>query len=425
MVDISECHFIYKDINSRKYNLIFANIETERFRPIVGQKSGAFIFNKASKSRYLVGDTYADSPLEMEVEILTCHGRALDIQTVREVERWLFTNSVFNRLYIDIEDDPFGETYEFVYGVQSRLYFNCRFIRPEKIESDNGIIGFRCIMQTDSMMLWQDEVSAFIEFGDPEIITQSGGTDIHVIRGDANGDGIISAEDPEICLVIATYAVAGYRMSSFFYDDGTVKEENLERLNRIPLPKPITRDALRNCLIACDFDYSQADYDNGVPIDFNDVGVDDARNILEKYTAKVSGRDIEVEYVDIDGHPVPVAEDVRAFKIDVDSDIDGYTYPIITISVGTIGGQIEIENINDLVYDSSGNLSSEVRKTVISNTSPKASITIDSVVSRLKGVDYDDMTNKYFPRLVEGENILFVKGDVCTMNIEWQNRRFL
>lgn len=420
MVDIYECHFEYKGINSRKYDLIIANVNTERFMPICGVKDGAFVFNKASKSRYLVGDSYENTPLSFDIEILTCNGRALDIKSVREIERWLFTNSVFNPLYIDIEDDPFGETYEFVFGCQRRLYFNCRLLAPEKIESDGGIIGFKCTLETDSMMMWQEPASVYVNFGDSEIVSSEGGVEYVIIKGDADGDGMISANDAQVALVLSVEGISGKSISDWFYDDGTVKDQ--EALQKIPLPQPITRTELIRCLMACDLSYSQEDFDNEIVPDLRDIGVDDANNILRMYTTLVSLKPVVLDVVDIGGQPIQNADDVREFTIPVDSDIDGYTYPVITLTVGSVGGAIEIENRSDYrdnVFESSN------RITKIVNTTPNSTIIIDSTVSMLKGINYNNMTKKHFPRFVEGDNVIRVKGDVLAMTVEWQNRRFM
>lgn len=406
MINLCECHFTYKDRSSRDYGLIIANIETSRFMPIVGGKTGDFIFNKSIKARYLVGDDYSDTPLSIDIEIVRCDGVALDLQSVREIERWLFTNSVFSKMLIDIEDDEFGETYELVYGQQKRLYFNCRFIHPEKIESDGGIIGFKCTMETDSPMLWQEPVTAYYEFEPPVEITNEYGESMHIIRGDVDGDGRITSHDTYLSLVIATEVlVLGH--------DG----DPLELIGRViwPMTEPVSLATL----IACDMDYTQEDYDNGVT---PHPRTSDARQILVKYTSTVAKMPEEVEEVDINGNPVVDVEDLRKFEVPVDSDIDGYTYPTITITVGKIGGTIELTNTSDF---RDGVFTSEDRKMVLSNVPPSKKIVLDCSVSSISGISYNKMTKKYFPRLVEGINTFYARGDISALEIEWQNRRFL
>lgn len=406
MITLEECHFTYKEHSSREFGLIIAHIETDRFRPIVGEKSGTFIFNKAQKARYLVGDNYADSPLSIDIELVTCSGMPLSLQQIREVERWLFTNSVFEKLVIDIEDDDFGETYELVYGIQKRLYFNCRFLHPEKIESHGGIIGFKCTLETDSNTLWQEPVDAYYEFNPPVEITTIGGDSFKVIRGDVDGDGKIGVKDPYYCLVIATELLAmGHDADPAELIGTTVW----------PIPTPITMEML----IACDMDYTQEDYDNGI---MPHPRTRDARTILVKYTSTVAKMPEPVEEVDINGNPVQDVTDLYKIEVPIDTDIDGYTYPVITIGVGSIGGTIEITNMSDF---RDGVFASEDRKTVLSNVPALTNIVLDSTVCSITGISYDKMTGKFFPRFLSGNNIIYVKGNVSTMNIEWQNRRFL
>ena len=54
--------------------------------------------------------------------------------------------------------DLFGESYELVNGVQKRIYLNCRFINPEKIDGNGGLSGYHFTVECDSCMAWQDEV---------------------------------------------------------------------------------------------------------------------------------------------------------------------------------------------------------------------------------------------------------------------------
>jgi hypothetical protein len=76
----------------------------------------------------------------------------------REIEKWLFHQRDYCKLYTDMDCDIYGEAYELVNGVQKRLYLNCRFVNPEKIESASGLIGYRFTVECDSCMAWQDAV---------------------------------------------------------------------------------------------------------------------------------------------------------------------------------------------------------------------------------------------------------------------------
>lgn len=159
MPDIYGSHFEYANTSSRTYGLIFANVETSRFSATSGSVSSVTVFNKSNKRRYLVDTDYSGYPIDIDIEIITDDERCLSLSERRQIERWLFTSPNYRQLYLDIDDDCEGETYETVDGVQKRLYLNCRFINPTKLEYNGGIIGYQATLETDSGMWWQDAIT--------------------------------------------------------------------------------------------------------------------------------------------------------------------------------------------------------------------------------------------------------------------------
>lgn len=396
MVEIYGKHFIYNDVYSSQYGLIIANVDTSRETKICGDKKGYFVFNKASKSNYLIDDDYTDSPMTFDIEIVTCDGHALDINTIREVERWLFTNSTFKKMYIDPTDDFYGETYELVFGVQKKLYFNCRFLYPEKIEYQNGVVGFKCTLETDSMMLWQDAVSVSFDFS--EIIYSEGEEGVPLLKGDVNFDGVVSIRDAQTILYAAVAIMD--------------EEEN-------PLTELQTLVADMNC-------------DGRItPVD--------AQMALKIASDDLSEYAVEKEYVIVDGVKHYTAEGSKVIEVPVDSDIDGYTYPTITIRMGSIGGALTITNYNDSTtrvtefsgLEAGAEFTIDCQHSLVMNGSISMSINgssndITLVDTREHSVElYNKMTSKKFPRLVEGDNQIVVTGNVLRMSFSWQNRRFL
>lgn len=375
MITLEGNHFIYGDVPSLKYGLIFGNVETSPTRVLSGNKSGKFVFNKALKARYLADDDYTSSPLSLDVEIVTCDGHAIDLKTLREIERWLFTNSTFKRLYIEMSDDPFGETYELVYGVQKRLYFNCRFLYPEKIEYNGGVVGFKCTLETDGMMLWQDEITHVYDMGEP-VYAEIDGKRIEIILGDIDFDGVVSLND-------AKRVLDAYNRTILDLDTGLNEIETLA-----------------------------ADYDEDGKITLRD-----AQLVLHKVDADVCLRPIKDEHriITEEGQIVIVDENANFFYVDVDSDIDGYTYPTIKLYTGKAGGAISIYNNTD----------STTRSTEFEDIPPNSELIIDCRAHRVGGDFYQNMTKKNFPRLVEGKNEMIISGDVIECVFVWQNRRFL
>ena len=390
MVELYGKHFIYNGTFSRNYGLIFANVETSRYLSISGQKEGRFVFNNAIKARHLVGDKYDDSPLTFEIEIVTCDGHAIEYNEIRQIERWLFVNSTFRKLYIDPADDPFGETTDMVYGVQKNLYFNARFLYPEKIEGNGGVVGFRCMMETDSMMMWQDECKASFDTV-PQPVVVVGGKSYTVLRGDVDLDGEITAKDATL-----------------------VQEAFMRVIQGLPPFDP--DDPLK------DVRFAAADMNSDESIDAKDATI-----IQRIYNAEINEEAEEKEYIIVhkDGTIYPTNGD-KIITINIDTDIDGYTYPTIIIYGGLTGGYITLRNFDD----------DENRYTKFEGLTPGTPILLDSSVSRCGIADgsptvsqntslYNKMTIKNFPRLLPGINQIGVNGDVSRVIIIWNNRRFL
>lgn len=156
MADIYGSHFEFGGVSSRQYSLVIANVDTSRMAQLCGTKEGVTIFSKNAKKRYLVDDDYANSPVSFEIEIVTENGRRLETVERRQIEKWLFNHRAYRKLYLDIADDEFGETYEYVDGKLLRNYLNCRFINPEKVEYQGGVVGYKATLEADSSMFWQD-----------------------------------------------------------------------------------------------------------------------------------------------------------------------------------------------------------------------------------------------------------------------------
>lgn len=159
MAEIYGSHFEYAGRSSRLYGLIFATIDTTRNTSVSGEISGVTIFNKKTQQNNLIDTDYRNSPLSFDVEITSEDGRNLNHFERIEIERWLFNRHDYRRMYLDINDDCYGETASIIRGLQVRLYLNCRFINARKIENDGGIVGYAATLESDAGFWWQDEVS--------------------------------------------------------------------------------------------------------------------------------------------------------------------------------------------------------------------------------------------------------------------------
>lgn len=158
MADIYGSHFEYGGVLSRQYGLIIATVNAGRMSKLNGDISGSTVFSKIAQKRYLVGDDMSSSSLSFDVEIITDTGRCIEQRERRSIEKWLFNRCNYRKLYLDMSDDCFGDTVELVGGVRKRLYLNCRFVNPEKLEYNGGIVGYKATLEADSNMFWQDAI---------------------------------------------------------------------------------------------------------------------------------------------------------------------------------------------------------------------------------------------------------------------------
>lgn len=267
------CHFVYGDFNSREHGMIFAHCDTSSYVNLMGAVSSSSFFNKRNKTQYIICDNFEDSPIAFEAEIFSDNFEAFTPQRKRAIEKALFNKPDYRRLYIDIDDDINGETYEYVDGNLKRLYFNCRFMNPIKIQDGKGlVIGYKITIQCDSCMAWQDSI---------------------------------------------------------------------EKTFNIP--------------------------DNGI------------------------------------------------ISLDIDTDIGGFTYPEVTLYIGSTGGTVTVFNSTD---DAS-------RFTKFKNLSANISLIMKGDINYVSGQNYEKFENQNFIRLVDGTNMLSVNGDVSSVKIKWQNRRFV
>lgn len=174
MADIYGSHFEYGGVSSRGVGLIIANMQTTRMTQTAGIIGSVTFYDKESKRNRFIDTDYTSFPLSFEVEIFTadeqCNHiaeRELDSTQRRAIEKWLFNRRDYMRFYLDQYDDLSGETFENVEEVdasgntvqsEKKLYLNCRFINPERIENHAGTVGWRVTLETDSGLWWQDQI---------------------------------------------------------------------------------------------------------------------------------------------------------------------------------------------------------------------------------------------------------------------------
>lgn len=157
-MQFTEKHFVYDGINSRRYGLFFAHIDTEPFKKISGTPTYQKNFYNNTKTNSIVGTKWDESPISTEVEILS--ENPISKKELREIEKWLFNRPQYCKLYIDKRED---EDIEVIDGEEKQCYIECLFYETEVIEYIGGIYGFKAIMELSSPFALQDSIIKTID----------------------------------------------------------------------------------------------------------------------------------------------------------------------------------------------------------------------------------------------------------------------
>lgn len=170
-MELSGYHFIYADKDSIDYGLIFANVDTSEINEMSGSVKTVSVFNQKSQRLSFIADDMEDSAFSFEAEVVNDEDKAYTPEEVREINKWLFNRKGYYKLFINADEDVFGNTYTIVNGITFRFYLNCRFINPSKIESPEGVIGFKFTVECDSCYAHQESITSAFTFD-----TNSGNT---------------------------------------------------------------------------------------------------------------------------------------------------------------------------------------------------------------------------------------------------------
>lgn len=273
-MDLYGCHFEYAGELSRKYGLYIANVSTERNSLIAGKTQSVSVYNKRNQLKHDLGSIYSEAPLTFDMEVVS--EDAVSGEWRRKIQKWLFNQRGYQKLYVDRADEFFGEVFNVENGVPARMYLNCKFINPEKIEGNGGIAGYKFTVECDSHMAWQEPIK-------------------------------------------------------------------------------------------------------------------------KKYLLPGG------------------AEAVTMIEHTIDTDFNDYTYPRITVTTGELGGEVSIINLSD----------EQTRATSFSSLDANTVVVLNGAFNFVSDGYYERFVDRNFPRLLDGKNQIRISGDVVSLEIEWQNKRYL
>lgn len=101
--------------------------------------------------------------------------------------------------------------------------------------------------------------------------------------------------------------------------------------------------------------------------------------------------------------------------VTIDTDLEEYVYPKVTIQMGSSGGEIIIINNDD----------DSARQTKFVDIGANATIVMKGDLNYVSGQYYEKFSGRNFIRLLDGSNTLTIKGNVKTISFEYSARRAL
>lgn len=113
------------------------------------------------------------------------------------------------------------------------------------------------------------------------------------------------------------------------------------------------------------------------------------------------------------GHTTSAQSSV--ISLDIDSDMNEYVYPKVTITMASAGGNIAITNNTD----------DTTRLTSFKSLTGSIEFIINGNINYISGNNYMKFYDKNFIRLLPGTNNISVVGAVSSICFEWENRKYL
>lgn len=463
MPSFNGCHFEYEDsssmlVSSRDYKLVFANVNTSPLLQTEGTISGATIYAKKARKRYLIDDDFSESPLTFDAEIVTEDGSILTASQKRAIEKWLFNRSGYRKLYKDHIDDTNSKNLIIIKHALRSLTGVTTSV------NSGGVISLSGTATSDTEISNADDEDNKLKFSRAEDRKKM----IHLPAGTYCLSGGISSniftylvgffdDGTEITRVNDTGSGAVYTFDSDVYVYYSAKIKNGTNTDGVTIRPQVEYGGQKTSYTAYSGEMTQ--YRNetvstwdGNYSDGNIYPVDPI------YTAKnlyLNCRFINPERIENEGgcvgykvtveadsnmlwqEPVTVTADVdrgnnnqnvsRAFSITLDTDMDGFCYPRVSMVTGNNTSlEAWLSNATENV------ITGVARRAIFVDTPSGCTITMDGEKNYVSGNIslpnpgdnyFNHMKSRNFLRLLPGENSITNVGNVVSTTITYQNRR--
>lgn len=153
----------------------------------------------------------------------------------------------------------------------------------------------------------------------------------------------------------------------------------------------------------CRFTNPTKIYGNGGTVGFK------AKMECDSYVLWQEALDAEFEI----GHTS--ASDSSVVSVNIDSEVDDYVYPKITITMAAAGGDISITNNTD----------DSTRITSFKSLTGEIEFTMNGNLNYISGDNYVKFYDRNFVRFIPGTNSISIVGAVDNIKFEWENRRYI
>lgn len=145
-------YFKYDNQSSKQYNIWIASIKANTNNTTIDTDKDIITLYSPCDNRFIIQGIKPKQPLAFDIEFVSDRSNvAIDEFKSHNIIKWLFDRIGYHKFEISAKE-------------YSDIYFNCRFIKAEKIQAGVGLIGYKCTVSCDAPWAWQKEDNAVYNF---------------------------------------------------------------------------------------------------------------------------------------------------------------------------------------------------------------------------------------------------------------------